>query len=84
MIVVLIAGVIAGIAWPSYLEVTYLATKPRTPEAQSGRVYPLDIKSAIVYVNRQELNRMNFAHHEVLYFDLFCVFALIFIKQYYS
>lgn len=79
----LVAGFFAGIVWPGYLDYSYLATKPRTPDLGTGRVFPFMIKSAFIYLNQQELSYANFVRYDVFYFGIFCLVAIAFIQEYF-
>ena len=82
--VLLVVGVVVSVAWPWYLDDSFLANKPRVPQVEFGRVFPLRIQTVFVYVNQQELAHANFVHHEVFYFGMFCVLIAAFVNQYFS
>jgi hypothetical protein len=85
IIALLIIGVFASILSFAYIHMSYGASMPRTPQIESGRVYPLTVNHGTrVYVTQQELERANFVFHKVFLLGVCCVLALAFVKQYWN
>jgi hypothetical protein len=60
-----------------YIEFHYSAVMPRTPQPETGRIYPKWFKSAggCVYVNKAELDRSDFVEYRL--FPLFGLSMLL-------
>jgi hypothetical protein len=84
IIVVLAATLIACILGAGYIDTAYLASMPRAPQPDTGRIYPVQLKSVYVYVNRAELNRAHLARTKVPIIGLCCFLGLVAIKQYWE
>jgi hypothetical protein len=75
---------IACILGAGYVDTAYLEGMPRAPQPGTGRIYAVHVKSASVYVNRDELNRANLAHTTLPIIGLCCFLGLVAIKQYWK
>jgi hypothetical protein len=73
----------ASILYAGYIHTAYLASMPRIPQPDTGRVYEVDLKVP-VYVNRDEFGRANFALKTVPIIGGCCFLALVAIKQYWD
>jgi hypothetical protein len=50
-----------------YIEFLYSAVMPRSPQSETGRIYPKWFKSGgTVYVNRKERDRSDFAEYRLM------------------
>jgi hypothetical protein len=50
-----------------YIEFHYSAVMPRTPQAETGRIYPMLFKGAgTVYVSRKERGRSDFVEYRLM------------------
>jgi hypothetical protein len=84
IIALLAATMIASILGAGYVDTSYLATMPRTPQPETGRIYPVAAKGVSVYVNRAELDRANFALKTLPIIGLCCFLGMVAIKQYWD
>ncbi len=80
----LAAALIACILGAGYIDTAYLASIPRAPQSDTGRIYAVHVKSVSVYVNREELNRVHLAHSTLPIIGLCCFLGLVAIKQYWE
>jgi hypothetical protein len=75
---------IACILGAGYIDTFYLTAMPRAPQPDAGRIYPVQVKSVSVYVNREGLNRASLAHKTLPIVGLCCFLGLVAVKQYWE
>lgn len=84
IVALLAVTLVACILCAGYIDTTYLAHMPRTPQPDTGRIYAVQVKSVSVYVNREEFNRANLAHKTLPVIGLCCFLGMVVIKQYWD
>jgi hypothetical protein len=79
----LLAGFAACVGWQVWIHIDYAATMPAAPEPTSGRIYRLVVNhGTVVYVNKQEFTRAEFAFNELYFVELFVFSAFLVLQQY--
>ena len=58
--------VLSSLVANTYIPFRYAAVMPRSPQSETGRIYPITAQyGAVVYINKQELDRFNFVRYDL-------------------
>lgn len=65
----------------AYLNVEYASTMPRSPQPSVGRIFKVVVNhGATVYINKQEVERLNFVDHYLGPTFGLCLLVICFLK----
>jgi hypothetical protein len=84
IVALLVVTLFACILGAGYIDTFYLPAMPRTPQPDTGKIYPVQWKSISVSVNREALNRASLAHKTLPIVGLCCFLGLVAIEQYWE
>ena len=63
-----------------YIPFHYAAVMPRSPQPETGRIYPMKAQyQVVVYVNKRELDRWDFVKYDLLSASAVGAFVLFFL-----
>ena len=77
---IVLGTVFFGLAANIYIPFHYAAVMPRSPQPETGRIYRVTAQyGAVVYVNKQELDRLDFAKYDLTIASAVGMLALFFV-----
>lgn len=63
---IVLGTVFFGLAATIYIPIHYAAVMPRSPQPETGRIYRVTAQyGAVVYVNKQEFDRLEFVRYDL-------------------
>jgi hypothetical protein len=80
----ILAGFIACVFSQIYIENTYAARMPASPQPDTGRVYRIGVNRVWRYVNQKEFARANFVLNTLRWPELFLLAAFMFLRVRYK
>ena len=80
LVSVVFGTVFFGLAANIYIPFHYAAVMPRSPQPETGRIYRVTAQyGAVVYVNKQELDRLDFVTYDLTIASGVGMIALFFV-----